>query len=112
DCNFQNGTCTWRNLISPKDDFDWIIGSGGTPSSYTGPSTDRLGSKNGIVSKVGSTKSSPKDETDDSLLASPPIIVASGTRVKQRPTGSRKGKYAFIENIIATENRRQGSTLE
>ena len=29
------------------DQFDWIRGSGGTPSSFTGPDRDRLGSLSG-----------------------------------------------------------------
>ena len=29
------------------DDFNWIRGSGQTPSFFTGPDTDRLGSSQG-----------------------------------------------------------------
>jgi len=47
-CNFQNGLCTWYNLPNSQgDDFDWIRGSGGTPSSLTGPRSDRKGDRNG-----------------------------------------------------------------
>ena len=31
------------------DEFDWIRDSGGTPSSLTGPDTDRLGSSSGTL---------------------------------------------------------------
>lgn len=38
-CDFDDGTmCTWKNLRN--DDFDWLIGSGGTGTSFTGPSSD------------------------------------------------------------------------
>lgn len=39
-CDFErDDVCTWTN-DQLEDDFDWLIGSGGTPSQYTGPSTD------------------------------------------------------------------------
>ncbi|EDO47787.1 predicted protein [Nematostella vectensis] len=39
-CDFEKDDwCTWTN-DKAEDDFDWIVGSGGTPSGYTGPSTD------------------------------------------------------------------------
>jgi len=39
-CDFEKGDwCTWTNA-DREDTFDWLVGSGGTPSSYTGPSTD------------------------------------------------------------------------
>lgn len=39
DCSFENGPCTWTNTLA-GDKFDWISGSGGTTSLYTGPSKD------------------------------------------------------------------------
>ena len=39
DCDFEDAdTCSWTN--SRADDFDWIIGKGDTPSSFTGPKVD------------------------------------------------------------------------
>ena len=38
-CDFERGTCTWRNTRK-EDDFDWLQGKGNTYSSTTGPSTD------------------------------------------------------------------------
>ena len=32
-----------------SDDFDWIRDSGGTPSFFTGPDRDRLGTTSGIL---------------------------------------------------------------
>ena len=46
DCNFETGMCTWLNVPS-NDDFDWLRGSGSTPSSYTGPSTDHTTNSTG-----------------------------------------------------------------
>lgn len=39
DCSFDDGMCTWTNSRT-GDVFDWIIGGGGTPSFFTGPSSD------------------------------------------------------------------------
>lgn len=38
-CDFERGTCTWRNTRK-EDDFDWLQGKGNTLSGQTGPSTD------------------------------------------------------------------------
>ncbi|XP_071956928.1 MAM and LDL-receptor class A domain-containing protein 1-like [Antedon mediterranea] len=38
-CDFESDKCGWQNEAS-DDDFDWMRSAGGTPSSYTGPSTD------------------------------------------------------------------------
>lgn len=39
DCSFENGLCTWTNILK-GDVFDWVLGGGGTPSWLTGPSSD------------------------------------------------------------------------
>ncbi|PFX28263.1 Transmembrane protease serine 5 [Stylophora pistillata] len=41
-CSFDNGLCLWWSQ-SKSDVFDWRLGSGYTPSSGTGPSSDRSG---------------------------------------------------------------------
>ncbi|XP_046559779.1 MAM and LDL-receptor class A domain-containing protein 1-like [Haliotis rubra] len=47
DCTFESGLCTWSNT-GGGDQFDWILGSGMTSSSYTGPSRDHtLGNAQG-----------------------------------------------------------------
>ena len=48
DCNFENGMCNWVNART-GDHFDWTIRSGSTPSSLTGPSSDRHGNVTGVV---------------------------------------------------------------
>ena len=36
DCDFEDfGQCNWFN--SANDDRNWVVHSGGTPTSYTGP---------------------------------------------------------------------------
>ena len=48
--DFEDGLYSWTNDQSPDDDFDWIIGSGGTPSYGTGPSMDHtLGTDSGKI---------------------------------------------------------------
>lgn len=42
-CNFDHGLCSGLNQSS-SDDFDWTLGSGSTPSSFTGPSSGQGGS--------------------------------------------------------------------
>nr|XP_023674870.1 zonadhesin-like [Paramormyrops kingsleyae] len=37
-CNFEEGTCGWKQLIT--DSFDWSIWKGSTDSNHTGPSHD------------------------------------------------------------------------
>lgn len=40
-CSFESiDFCTWHNIRSPADDFDWMIGHGETDSAFTGPSVD------------------------------------------------------------------------
>ena len=44
-CTFELGMCSWTNQANgnnktTQDNFDWTLGSGGTASWYTGPSTD------------------------------------------------------------------------
>ncbi|XP_027875279.1 zonadhesin isoform X2 [Xiphophorus couchianus] len=41
DCSFQNGLCTWRQMIT--DAFDWERNYGSTPTEMTGPSSDHTG---------------------------------------------------------------------
>ena len=53
DCNFESDMCTWTNVQNSGDQFDWLRGSGGTPSSFTGPAIDHTtgtaqGKNNGI----------------------------------------------------------------
>ncbi len=44
-CDFDKGLC---NFVQDKsDDFDWICHSGGTPSYYTGPTSDHSARKTG-----------------------------------------------------------------
>jgi hypothetical protein len=38
DCTFDVDMCSWTN--SQADDFDWLMGSGTTTTSGTGPDTD------------------------------------------------------------------------
>ncbi|XP_041944947.1 MAM and LDL-receptor class A domain-containing protein 2 isoform X2 [Alosa sapidissima] len=37
-CDFEEGDCNWTQLAD--DDFDWVRGSGPTPTAQTGPSVD------------------------------------------------------------------------
>ncbi|XP_062407771.1 MAM and LDL-receptor class A domain-containing protein 1 [Sardina pilchardus] len=37
-CDFEEGDCNWTQLAD--DDFDWVRGSGPTPTADTGPSVD------------------------------------------------------------------------
>ena len=46
ECDFETNLCTWYNART-GDNFDWIIGSGSTPSYFTGPTADRNGDRNG-----------------------------------------------------------------
>ena len=55
ECNFEgyNHMCTWMNVHGSADQFDWTIGSDGTPSPFTGPDVDHTtGSKSGKLSSI------------------------------------------------------------
>jgi hypothetical protein len=42
DCDFDKGNlCEWKD--DKADDFDWIVRKGRTPTSNTGPDSDRGG---------------------------------------------------------------------
>ena len=46
--DFEHGFGIWTNPHNTGDQFDWIIGSSGTSSQYTGPQTDHtLGNSTG-----------------------------------------------------------------
>jgi len=50
DCSFDKGLCSWRNVKTKKDDFDWILNSGNTASTFTGPTKDHTsGNGKGIT---------------------------------------------------------------
>ncbi|XP_057298293.1 MAM and LDL-receptor class A domain-containing protein 2-like isoform X2 [Hydractinia symbiolongicarpus] len=69
-CNFEKGLCTWYNLpiSSNKDNFDWILGSGSTSSSFTGPTTDSTGNAKGQYLFLEA--SSPRKTGDKTRLVS------------------------------------------
>ena len=47
-CDFETGMCTYMN-VKVNDQFDWLIGTGGTTSRFTGPSVDHtVGTDKGI----------------------------------------------------------------
>ena len=58
DCDFDfDGFCHWSKNNNRDDKFEWLIGSGTTPSSRTGPSADHTngtGTKF-ILERVSST---------------------------------------------------------
>lgn len=45
DCNFEKGTCTWRNT-NQGDNFDWLRKQGQTNSQFTGPQNDHTQQNN------------------------------------------------------------------
>lgn len=50
-CNFEEAVCPWANIRG--ENFDWMIHTGSTPSSGTGPVTDHtLGTSSGIYKMV------------------------------------------------------------
>ena len=51
DCNFEDSSCTWKNVKT--DDFDWVMRSGKTPTPNTGPEFDHtIGTNKGKVSFI------------------------------------------------------------
>ncbi|KAK0068562.1 MAM and LDL-receptor class A domain-containing protein 2, partial [Biomphalaria pfeifferi] len=67
-CNFESGFCTWAN-VRIGDNFDWIIGSGSTPSFNTGPQADNtVGDGTGHYAFIEA--SAPQRVGDRAYLAS------------------------------------------
>ncbi|KAH9494980.1 hypothetical protein Btru_018316 [Bulinus truncatus] len=67
-CNFESGFCTWSNTRS-GDNFDWIIGSGSTPSYNTGPLFDNtIGDNTGHYAFIEA--SAPQSVGDKAFLVS------------------------------------------
>ena len=44
DCDFDVNMCTW--VLGDTDDFNWLRGTGNTPSGNTGPNGDHTTGKN------------------------------------------------------------------
>uniref|UniRef100_A0A096M1D9 Zonadhesin-like n=1 Tax=Poecilia formosa TaxID=48698 RepID=A0A096M1D9_POEFO len=59
DCSFQNGLCTWRQMIT--DAFDWERNNGSTPTEMTGPSSDHTGGNDGHYIYIESTNTTHGD---------------------------------------------------
>lgn len=65
DCNFDSGFCgDW--IHDPKSDFQWILGSGNTPSPHTGPENDHSGKGNYLFIE----SSAPRQEGDKARIIS------------------------------------------
>ncbi|XP_038071818.1 MAM and LDL-receptor class A domain-containing protein 1-like [Patiria miniata] len=81
DCDFDNSDfCQYVN--SANDDFDWALGSGGTPSPETGPSADHTtGTSFGFF--IFTEASEPRNPLDTARLDSPKAIApATGACVR------------------------------
>ncbi|XP_022786238.1 uncharacterized protein LOC111326491 isoform X2 [Stylophora pistillata] len=68
-CSFDSGLCLWWSQ-SKSDVFDWTLRSGSTPSSGTGPSSDRSGTGMYMY-----TEASPRSRGDNAKLQ---LSVPSG----------------------------------
>ncbi|XP_072014822.1 MAM and LDL-receptor class A domain-containing protein 1-like [Amphiura filiformis] len=86
DCDFEqeSGVCTWTNADNIlQDNFDWIVGFGGTPGGSTGPSKDHTkGTDKGRYLYIDS--SPPRSQGDIALLYSQilPATQSTGTCLK------------------------------
>ncbi|XP_073257348.1 uncharacterized protein [Porites lutea] len=67
DFDFADGMCHWSNDQSSSSDFKWLLGSGSTPSSLTGPSADHT---SGAGNYLYVEASSPAQEGDKARLLS------------------------------------------
>ncbi|XP_070565018.1 MAM and LDL-receptor class A domain-containing protein 1-like isoform X2 [Ptychodera flava] len=79
-CDFENGLCSWKNLIT--DEIDWVENTGGTGTGGTGPATDHtygnstgtyfyFEASNSETGVVGSFVSAPYDaNADDDICVS------------------------------------------
>ncbi|ESO97870.1 hypothetical protein LOTGIDRAFT_152977 [Lottia gigantea] len=75
-CSFENGLCSWTNLQT-GDDFDWIVGNGGTTSKYTGPTTDNT-FKTTSGHYIFIEASAPRQLGDRAVIESPQFPPTKG----------------------------------
>uniref|UniRef100_A0A2C9KDP3 MAM domain-containing protein n=1 Tax=Biomphalaria glabrata TaxID=6526 RepID=A0A2C9KDP3_BIOGL len=74
-CNFESGFCTWAN-VRIGDNFDWIIGSGSTPSFNTGPQADNT---------VGDGTAYPGSARRGDIMTAPTRASSTGTTPMPSP---------------------------
>ncbi|KAL9979998.1 hypothetical protein ACROYT_G008528 [Oculina patagonica] len=77
DCDFDfgDGFCRWSKSNDNKDKFEWLLGSGATPSSKTGPSADHT---SGADSYLYVEASSPAQEGNKARLLSDQFPATDG----------------------------------
>nr|XP_006821080.1 PREDICTED: apical endosomal glycoprotein-like [Saccoglossus kowalevskii] len=69
-CNFESGKCTWSNNII-GDELDWVLNTGGSGSSRSGPSKDHtIGTDEGTYLYLQGTDA---DMDDSASLYSEPL---------------------------------------
>ncbi|XP_019632083.1 PREDICTED: MAM and LDL-receptor class A domain-containing protein 2-like [Branchiostoma belcheri] len=76
-CDFETDLCTWTNA-QQGDDFDWVLNTGNTGSSGTGPDADHtLGNAQGQYYYIES--SSPRVQGERAHLVSQTFSGSAGT---------------------------------
>ncbi|CAF0847412.1 unnamed protein product, partial [Rotaria sordida] len=105
-CSFESvDFCTWHNIRSPLDDFDWLVGHGQTDSSFTGPSVDHT-YNDGFGYYAFIEASYPRETNDRAILEStilmPTSSVGSCLSFWYHMYGSIGGLNIYINGIKST----------
>lgn len=107
-CSFESvDFCTWHNVRSPSDDFDWLTGHGDTDSAFTGPSVDHtFNDKFGYYAFIES--SSPRQLNERAILEStvltPTSSIGSCFSFWYHMSGNIGALNIYINGIKAAES--------
>lgn len=106
-CSFESvDFCTWHNIPSPADDFDWLTAHGETDTGFTGPSVDHtFGDKFGYYALVESW--APRQPNDRAILEStiltPTSSIGSCFSFWYHMLGNNGGLNIYIKDVKATQ---------
>ncbi|XP_022096407.1 MAM and LDL-receptor class A domain-containing protein 1-like [Acanthaster planci] len=77
-CDFERDMCGWTNADS-GDQWDWLRTKGGTPSLYTGPSTDHTTNSDSGFYIYFETSLSGMKKNDKAVLRSQHLAITGGS---------------------------------
>ncbi|CAB3991891.1 MAM and LDL-receptor class A domain-containing 1-like isoform X1 [Paramuricea clavata] len=93
-CNFDQGVlCSFTN--GANDDFDWIVHSGSTLSSNTGPSQDVSGNGKYVYIET----SSPRAQGEKASLVSPQVSGTQCLKFSYHMYGANMGSLIVYQNM-------------
>jgi hypothetical protein len=102
-CSFESiDFCTWHNVRSPVDQFDWLLGHGETDSAFTGPTVDHTyNDQFGYYAFIEA--SAPRQLNDRAILEStilmPPSTIGSCFSFWYHMYGNIGGLNVYVNGV-------------